>query len=183
MPLDPNVHPHWATETKRIAKRLDQFDYYQVLGAAHDASVDELKRRYHSLQRTYHPDSFFTSPDVDLRDAVMQIAKRVTEAYVILRDPHKRNKYTVDIRGPDRTKKLRFSEESEQEQRKEARQKTGRTPQGRQLWMKAQDALKRGNRASAIRDLKTALLFEQGNPLFTDAIAELEGELEGADET
>ena len=183
MPQDPNVHPHWAAETKRIAQQLDQYDYYQVLGAPHEASFDELKRRYHSLQRTYHPDSFFTSPDQELRDAVLRIAKRVAEAYVILKDSAKRTQYTADITGPDRAKKLRFNEESEQEQRKAHQEKTGRTPQGRQLWMKAQDALKRGNKASAIRDLKTALLFEQGNPLFTDAIAELEGELVGTDET
>ena len=172
---DPNVHPHWARETKRIARGLDRLDYFQVLGAEHDASFDELKRRYHMLQRTYHPDSFFTSPDTDLRDAVMKIAKRVTEAYVILRNPSKRTKYTADINSSERAKKLRYSEESEQEQRKADQEKTGRTPQGRQLWRKAQAAIKRGDTASAIRDLKTALLFEQDNPLFTDAIAELEG--------
>ena len=105
----------------------------------------------------------------------MRIAKRVTEAYVILRDPRKRPKYTEDISGPDRAKKLRYDEQSEQETRKADREKEGRTQQGRQLWRKAQEALKRGDKASAIRDLKTALLFEQGNPLFTDALAELEG--------
>ncbi len=175
MAEDPNVHPTWAQETKQIATRLDQYDYFQVLGVAHDASAEQLKQRYHLLQRNYHPDSFFTSPDDELRRAVMSIAKRVTEAYVILRQPHKRAKYTADITGPDRTKKLRYSDESESEQRKADQERTGRTPQGRQLWRKAQDALKRGDTASALRDLKTAQLFEQGNPLFTDAIAELEG--------
>ena len=174
MPQDPNVHPHWAAETKLIAQSLDKYDYYQVLGAKRDASFDVLKKRYHELQRAYHPDSFFTSPDEALREAVMRIAKRVTEAYVILRDPAKRAKYTDDIQGPNREKKLRYSDESAQEQRKADQEKTGRTPQGRQLWRKAQDAIDRGDIASAIRDLKTALLFEQGNPLFTDALAELE---------
>ena len=175
MPLDPNVHPHWAAEAKQIAQRLDELDYFQVLGVKHDATADLLKTQYHLLQRTYHPDSFFTSPDDDLRDAVHRIAKRVTEAYVILRNPQKREKYLQDITGPDRSKKLRYTEESDQEQRKADQQKTGRTPQGRQLWRTAQEALKRGDTAAAIRDLKTALLFEQGNPLFTDALAELEG--------
>ena len=175
MAEDPNVHPGWAQDTKKIAKRLDEYDYFQVLGVAHDAPLEELKKQYHRLQRSYHPDSFFTSPDTELRDAVMLIAKRVTEAYVILRNPQRRAKYTADINGPDRMKKLRYSDESESEQRKADQERTGRTPQGRQLWRKAQDALKRGDKASAIRDLKTALLFEQGNPLFTEAIAELEG--------
>ncbi len=174
MPEDPNVHPHWAQETKQIADNLDRLDYFQVLGVAYDAPFDALKKQYHLLQRTYHPDSFFTSPDEDLRRAVTRIAKRVAEAYVILRHPQRRAKYTADVTGPERDKKLRYNDESEQEHRKAAQEKTGRTPQGRQLWRKAQDALKRGDRATAIRDLKTALLFEQGNPLFTDALAELE---------
>ena len=174
MPLDPNVHPRWAAEAKQIAARLDKLDYFQVLGVDREATLDALKRQYHMLQRTYHPDSFFTSPDDQLRDAVHRIAKRVIEAYVILRDPEKRRKYTDDIAGPERDKKLRYTEESDQEQRKANQEKTGRTPQGRQLWRKAQDALKRGDTASAIRDLKTALLFEQGNSLFTDALADLE---------
>lgn len=182
MPLDPNVHPHWAAETKKIAQSLDRYDYFQVLGAPKDAPLDVLKQRYHQLQRTYHPDSFFNSPDEALREAVLRIAKRVTEAYVILRDPHKRTKYTADVTGPDRAKKLRYNEESEQEQRRADQQKTGRTPQGRQLWRKAQDAIGRGDTASALRDLKTALLFEQDNPLFTDAIANLEN-LERTDQT
>ena len=175
---DPNVHPHWAEETKQIAQNLDRLDYFQVLGVPHDASVETLKSRYHLLQRTYHPDSFFTSPDDALKHAVTRIAKRVAEAYVILRNPAKRKKYTADITGPERSKKLRYSDESEQEQRRAAQEKTGRTPQGRQLWRSAQDALKRGDTARAVRDLKTALLFEQGNPLFEDALADLEGSSE-----
>ncbi|MEL7369165.1 MAG: DnaJ domain-containing protein [Myxococcota bacterium] len=173
MAEDPNVHPHWARETKRVARGLNRLDYYEVLGAGQEASFDELKRQYHLLQRTYHPDSFFTSPDEDLKAAVLAIAKRVAEAYVVLKDPQKRTQYTAGINSPERAQKLRYTDESEQEKRKANQERTGRTPQGRQLWRKAQDALKRGDTASAVRDLKTALLFEQGNPLFTDAIAEL----------
>lgn len=176
MPEDPNVHPHWAAETKQIAAHLDQLDYFQVLGARHDAPFSELKSQYHQLQRNYHPDSFFTSPDVELKDAVKAIAKRVAEAYVILRDPDKRAKYTRDITGPDRAKKLRYTDETKHEQRIEKEQEVGKTAQGRQLWMKAMKSVDQGNLSAAIRDLKTALIFERDNELFQAKLEELEAE-------
>lgn len=176
MAEDPNVHPHWAAETKQIARSLDRLDYFQVLGATPDASLDELKSKYHQLQRNYHPDSFFSSPDADLKFAVTKIAKRVAEAYVILRDPEKRAKYTRDIQGPDRDKKLRYTEESQREQRKEKEEEIAKTSQGRKLWKKAMDSVKRGDKVGAIRDLKTGLLFETGNEKFKAKIAELEGD-------
>ncbi|MCA9552940.1 MAG: DnaJ domain-containing protein [Myxococcales bacterium] len=179
MPEDPNVHPHWAAETKQIAAHLDELDYFQVLGARHDAPFPELKAKYHQLQRNYHPDSFFTSPDDDLRRAVTAIAKRVAEAYVILKDAEKRAKYVKDITGPERAKKLRYTDESAREQRIEKEQQLGKTPQGRQLWLKAQDSVKKGDLAAAVRDLKTALIFERDNDLFKAKLAELETQLKG----
>lgn len=177
MPEDPNVHPHWAAETKQIAANLDRLDYFQVLGATHDAPLSDLKSRYHQLQRNYHPDSFFTSPDPELKWAVTAIAKRVAEAYVILRDADKRAKYTRDITGPDRDRKLRYNDESAREQRIEKEQEFGKTPNGRNLWKKASASIKKGDLPAAIRDLKTALIFERDNDLFKAKLAELEAEL------
>jgi DnaJ-class molecular chaperone len=173
VPQDPNVHPHWAAETKQIAKNLGRLDYFQVLGASRDAPLPELKAKYHQLQRNYHPDSFFTSPDAELREAVKAIAKRVAEAYVILRDPEKRVKYTRDITGPDRARRLRYTEESEREAREEKETAIAKTAQGRQLWSKAQAALRRGDLAGAERDLKTALIFEADNERFREKLEEL----------
>jgi curved DNA-binding protein CbpA len=173
---DPNVHPHWAAETKLIAGSLDRLDYFQVLGSSVDAPLAELKDRYHQLQRNYHPDAFFTSPDAELKDAVHRIAKRLAEAYTILRDPERRAKYTRDVTGPERDRKLRYTEESQREQRIEKELEQGKTAQGRQLWKKAEAAALRNDLPSAIRDLKTALLFERDNERFKSRIAELEAE-------
>ncbi|MBI4820995.1 MAG: DnaJ domain-containing protein [Deltaproteobacteria bacterium] len=163
MPTDPNIHPHWAAETKSFAKDIDQLDYYQILECAQDSRVGDIKARYHHLQRTYHPDTFYQSPDEELKEAVFRIAKRVAEAYVILRDPVRRDKYTRDINGPDRLQKLRYTDESEQEIKKEAVVAVGKTPQGRKLVEKAMASLEKGDFAGAERDLKTALLFESDN--------------------
>lgn len=179
MPTDPNVHPHWAAETKQIAQNLHRLDYFQVLGATRDAPLAELKAKYHQLQRNYHPDSFFTSPDLELRDAVKAIAKRVAEAYVILRDPDKRVKYTRDISGPERAQRLRYTDESEREARQEKEVAIAKTAQGRQLWSKANEALRRGDLAGAERDLKTALIFEADNARFRELLEALRARQSG----
>ena len=175
MAEDPNVHPHWAAETKAIARNLNRLDYFQVLGASPESTVDELKSNYYQLQRNYHPDSFFSSPDKDLQSAVKAIAKRVTEAYVILRDPAKRRKYIEDIRGPHRSQRLRYGERSDREARQEGASAT--TPQGRQLWTKALAALRMGNYVGAERDLKTALIFESDNDRIQSKLEEVQAHL------
>lgn len=174
---DPNVHPHWAAETKELAASIDGLDYFQVLGVRADAQMQDIKAQYHALQRAYHPDTFYQSPDQVLRDAVFRIAKRIAEAYVVLRDPVRRAKYAKDISGPDRSKKLRFTEETEAEVRKEKEQELGKTAQGRQLVQKAMAAQKKGDFAGAARDLKTALLFERDNEGIKARLTEVEAEL------
>lgn len=173
MGVDPNIHPHWAAETKQLAASLHLLDYYQILGCAHDAQLTFIKQRYHALQREYHPDTFFQSPDHDLRFAVFTIAKRVTEAYVILRDADKRAKYTRDIVGPERPTKLRYTDEAEVEQRREKEEVLGKTPQGRKLVQKAMISMKRNDFAGAQRDLQTAMLFEKDNELIKAKLVEI----------
>lgn len=176
---DPNVHPAWAAETKQIARVLDRLDYYQVLGAEPTAPLGELKQRYHQLQRNYHPDSFFASPDQDLRQAVLQIAKRVAEAYVILRDPEKRKHYDAGIQGPDRAKRLRYTDESDQEMRQRRLEAAGRTPQGQQLFKKAQESMAAQQWEAAARDLRTALIFEPDSDLFKRTLEEVLSKKDG----
>ena len=50
MAEDPNVHPHWAAETKQVARDLNRLDYFQVLGVAHTATFEELKAKYPKRQ-------------------------------------------------------------------------------------------------------------------------------------
>jgi molecular chaperone DnaJ len=63
-------------------------DYYQVLGISREASEEEVKRAYRQLARKYHPDVNAGDPK-----AAEERFKEISEAYEVLADPQKRQRY------------------------------------------------------------------------------------------
>jgi curved DNA-binding protein len=61
-------------------------DYYEVLGVPRDASTEDIRRAYRKLARQYHP-------DVSKEDDAEERFKEVSEAYEVLRDDEKRERY------------------------------------------------------------------------------------------
>jgi curved DNA-binding protein len=62
-------------------------DYYATLGVSKGASADEIKQAYRKLARKYHPD---VNPNDKTAEAKF---KEVNEAYEVLSDSEKRQKY------------------------------------------------------------------------------------------
>jgi molecular chaperone DnaJ len=62
-------------------------DYYQILGVGRDADPEDIKRAYRKLAMQYHPDRNVGDQESEQR------FKEAAEAYEVLRDPEKRQRY------------------------------------------------------------------------------------------
>ncbi len=158
-----SLDPNFEIEVQALVQVLDELDYFQILKVPHEAEPHELKLAYYRESRSYHPDRFYQVQNVELRESVGRIYKRINEAYVVLRDDAKRAKYAQDVLGPDRPKKLRFVEESEQELKKEKEQEIGTTPQGRKFFQAGMLDYMAQRWAAAERNFKLALTYEPAN--------------------
>jgi curved DNA-binding protein len=61
-------------------------DYYETLGVPRDASEEDIRSAYRRLAREYHP-------DVNKEPGAEDRFKEISEAYEVLRDPEKRERY------------------------------------------------------------------------------------------
>ncbi len=66
---------------------MEKRDYYEVLGVDKSATADQLKKAYRKLALKYHPDRNPDNPDAEKK------FKEAAEAYDVLSDPEKREKY------------------------------------------------------------------------------------------
>lgn len=69
-------------------------DYYKILGIDRNAGIKEIKKVYRKLARLYHPDTNKNDP------TLVEKFKDINEAYEVLSDPEKREKYDL-IDGSD----------------------------------------------------------------------------------
>jgi len=80
----------------RVRARLqlvDEGDYFSVLGVSKTATSYEVKRAFLELRRTFEPSKLLTPSLGDLVDDVRKIASVLDEAYEILRDGARRERY------------------------------------------------------------------------------------------
>lgn len=161
-------------EAEALAGALDQLDYFGVLKIPQTASPAEIKAAYHRESRAFHPDRFAAFPNPTLRELVGRIYRRVNEAYTVLRDDRKRARYLADVTGPDRAKKLRFTEAEEaqvkEEQKRKLEEQFGTTPNGRKFYAAALVDIEASRWEAAERALKSALMYEPANTKFKEQL-------------
>jgi molecular chaperone DnaJ len=71
---------------------MEKRDYYEVLGVSKTASDAEIKSAYKKCAIKYHPDRQTGKSDAEKKEAEEKF-KEAAEAYDVLRDPEKRQRY------------------------------------------------------------------------------------------
>jgi hypothetical protein len=85
---------------ERVRARLqlvEDGDYFAVLGIAHDATGYEIRRAFLELRRAFEPARLLTPEVADLADAARKIVGVLEEAYEILKDEARRERYRSAI--------------------------------------------------------------------------------------
>jgi len=163
---------NFRIEVETLAEALDHVDYFAVLKIPQEATPAEIKAAYHGESRTYHPDRFAALSDERLRDLLGRIYRRINEAYTVLRDDARRKKYLADLNGPDRERKLRFTDADEAEvkeaKKRKVEEQMGQTPNGRKFFSSALSDIQAGRWEAAARNLRMALMYEPENQRFKE---------------
>jgi hypothetical protein len=96
---EPGVKPdrldHAALRARILARKAlsEEGDYFALLGVARTATSYDIRRAYSSLKEEFDPGKILTSEIVDLRDDVELILEVLAEAYEILEDDLRRDRY------------------------------------------------------------------------------------------
>jgi DnaJ-class molecular chaperone len=169
-------------EVETLATVLDQLDYYGVLKLEPGAGASEVKAAYYRESRTFHPDRYAAVESAEVREMIGRIYRRINEAYTVLRDDKKRVRYQADVSGPERPRKLRFTEVEESavqaDQKRKQEEQFGQTPNGRKFYAAALLEINAQRWEAAERALKGALMYEAGNARFKEQLAVVQAELE-----
>lgn len=163
-------------EIKTLAGMLDELDYYQVLEIDPAVPASGVKRGYYSVSRRFHPDANRHLQGED-RTALERIAKRVTEAYSVLRDARRRRAYDEQLQSSDEGKRMQLAQAEARAGQKAREEYEGKTPNGRRYSTLARSDIARGDLQSAVRNLQTALTFEPSNEGFKAKLAEVREQL------
>ncbi|KYO02209.1 heat shock protein 40, type II [Plasmodium gaboni] len=78
--------------SSRESSKIDETDYYAVLGLTKDCSQDDIKKAYRKLAMKWHPDKHQNEED---KIEAERKFKLIVEAYEVLSDEEKRKNYDL----------------------------------------------------------------------------------------
>jgi hypothetical protein len=107
-PTDPGAAslPRDALDERALRERVEarlelveEGDYFAMLGVPRSATSYDLRRAYLELRRSFEPSRLLTAATADLAGDLALIREVLDEAYDILRDPTRRERYRRAIEG------------------------------------------------------------------------------------
>ena len=134
-------------------------------------AASAVKRAYHGVSRRLHPDANRSLPGPE-RASLESVARRVCEAYQVLRDGRRRKSYDTRL-AAGTGGRIQLAEAEAQAEREALDHHTGRTPNGRRFFNLARGEIDRGELSGAQRNLRMALTFEPDNAYFKKKLEEV----------
>lgn len=99
--LDPLDEEAVRQRVRARMALVQEGDYFQLLGVPRTATSYEVRRAYLDLRRTFEPSRILTAANADLLDDVRVIVEVLDEAYEVLRDQRRKERYRRAIEaGP-----------------------------------------------------------------------------------
>lgn len=106
-PPPPTPTPAKKSEEEELTEFFERIDaatnYYEVLNISQTATIDDVKRGYYKLARSYHPDRFHSQ---SIHGRIEAAFARITQAYETLIDSANRNTYDARLAAQERSRQL-----------------------------------------------------------------------------
>lgn len=82
---------------KKLEVDLERQNYFERMGVSPRAKDVEIKRAYHELAKTIHPDRLGKDAPIDVRDLARKCFNMIQEAHEVLSDASSRDNYLLEL--------------------------------------------------------------------------------------
>ena len=156
-------------EITYFSGNMDSYDYYTFFGLPQNAPLADIKKKYITMARKYHPDKFRNIP-ADIREKAYEITKRANEAYSVLMNPSRKVIYDKMLKENPETKRFDFRIKVAYN---ESPEDTIQNNQARRFAILAVKAIESQDYKSALTQLKMAASMEKNNAYIDRLIEEV----------
>ena len=156
-------------EITYFSGNMDSYDYYTFFGLPQNAPLADIKKKYITMARKYHPDKFRNIP-ADIRENAYEITKRANEAYSVLMNPSRKVIYDKMLKENPETKRFDFRIKVAYN---ESPEDTIQNNQARRFAILAVKAIESQDYKSALTQLKMAASMEKNNAYIDRLIEEV----------
>jgi len=141
----------------RVEPTLDLMSHFDLLDIGRDADASTVRSAFHRMASQLHPDLYRLHISPEDHERLTRIYGRIADAYLVLRDPESRGDYELEqTRRPDVEGTPALD--------------AVLPPRARRLYRRAIAALRRGDRTSAILELRMALASAPESALLRNAL-------------
>jgi len=160
---------------EQIFADLDRYSYYELLNLTADAPPDTIRAAFHRMALSMHPDRFHGHEDLELREKVYVIYKRMTEGYRTLMDSASRKEYDQAVAAGQ----LRLEKTDRRKPTLKRTEDAIEHPKARKFFQLAEEAERRGDLKGAMINYKFAKNLIGDHPLIDARIAKIEEKQRG----